>query len=51
MFSGSGGEGHFHYNFIVSPPLPDDISGIELVFKETNPFSEEKSGQIIVLLL
>ncbi|MFL0267946.1 hypothetical protein [Candidatus Clostridium radicumherbarum] len=25
---GTGGDGHFHYNFIVSPTLPDNISEI-----------------------
>ncbi|MBA2904523.1 hypothetical protein [Clostridium saccharobutylicum] len=29
-----GGNGHSHYNFVVSPLLPDNISGIKLIFKE-----------------
>ncbi|WP_238916297.1 hypothetical protein [Clostridium sp. YIM B02555] len=36
------GGGHFHYNFIVWPPLPDDLSVIELTFKEFNPPSRDK---------
>lgn len=34
MLNGSGSEGHFHYNFIVSPALPDSLSGIELNFRD-----------------
>lgn len=36
LISGTGGDGHFHYNFVVSPRLPDNVSGIELIFKEYN---------------
>lgn len=32
MGSGSGSTGHSSFNFIVTPPLPDDISGLKLVF-------------------
>jgi len=31
---GGGSDGHMSYNFVVSPPLPEDLSGIKLVFKE-----------------
>lgn len=42
MANGTGGDGHFHYNYIVSPPLPDNTSGIELLFKENDNSSEGK---------
>ena len=29
-----GSTGHYTHNFIVSPPLPDNISGLDFVFKE-----------------
>ncbi|MDF2881381.1 MAG: hypothetical protein K0R54_1938 [Clostridiaceae bacterium] len=49
---GVGGDGHFHYNFIVSPPLPDNLSGIEFIFKEYNPpFSNKPIGKNIVIQL
>lgn len=52
MLDGCGGRGHFHYNFIVSPPLPDNISGIELIFKEFNPqFRDEQISDDIVIRL
>lgn len=34
MSDGCGGQGHFHFNFIVLPPLPDNLSGIQLIFKD-----------------
>jgi hypothetical protein len=52
MLEGCGGAGHFHYNFIVSPPLPDNLSGIELIFKEFNPpFRDKQIGGDIVIQL
>ncbi|MEB6550735.1 hypothetical protein MXL46_16840 [Heyndrickxia sporothermodurans] len=33
MTNGGGSGGHFSYNFVVSPPLPDDLSGLQFVFK------------------
>lgn len=40
-----GSTGHYTYNFIVSPPLPDDISGQELEFIEySNTLKEEPTG-------
>lgn len=52
MMDGVGGDGHFHYNFIVSPPLPDNISGIELIFKEYNSiFRDKQIGNDIIMLL
>ncbi|OOM75651.1 hypothetical protein CLPUN_31160 [Clostridium puniceum] len=52
MSDGCGGGGHFHYNFIVSPPLPDNLSGIELIFKEFEPpFTDKQIGGDIVIQL
>ncbi|AGF56047.1 hypothetical protein B0P06_005696 [Clostridium saccharoperbutylacetonicum] len=52
MLDGCGGGGHFHYNFIVWPPLPDDLSGIELTFKEfTPPYRDKQIGNDIVIRL
>jgi hypothetical protein len=52
MLDGSGGHGHFHYNFIVSPPLPDNLSGITLTFKEHEvPLSGNQIGPDIVIQL
>ena len=40
-----GSTGHLTYNFIVSPPLPDNLSGIDLVFKEySDTLKEKKTG-------
>jgi hypothetical protein len=47
--SGSGSDGHFRQNFIVSPPIPDDPSGLTFVFKEYQDFSKGKpTGHEIV---
>lgn len=52
MADGTGGSGHFHFNFVVSPPLPDNLSGTELIFKEYNPpFGAEQTGRDIVIML
>lgn len=52
MTNGSGSEDHFCYNFVVSPPLPDNLSGIDLIFKEYNPpFEENPTGTEIVIHL
>jgi hypothetical protein len=52
MSNGTGGNGHYHYNFIVTPPLPDNFSGIELIFKEYNqPFRDKQIGHDIVIRL
>ncbi|MGG0644620.1 hypothetical protein ABE021_11840 [Sporosarcina gallistercoris] len=42
MESGGGSTGYYHYNYIVSPPLPDDFSGIDLTFKEYKDHFKEK---------
>jgi len=47
-----GSKGHYAHNFIVSPPLPDDISRIDLVFKEySDAFKEKPTGLEIVIHL
>lgn len=52
MTDSIGGEGHIHYNFIVSPQLPDDVSGIKLIFKEYNStFTDTPIGHDIVIYL
>lgn len=39
---GGGTAGHMSYHYIVSPALPDDLIGIELVFKEPHwPFTKK----------
>jgi hypothetical protein len=32
--SGGGSSGHFSFNYVVSPALPDDISGMKFVFRD-----------------
>lgn len=52
MIDGAGGEGHLHYNYIVSPPLPENFSGIELIFQEYYFHSGDKQiGNDIVMWL
>lgn len=52
MLNGTGSRGCFHYNFVVSPALPDDFSGIEVVFKEyEHPFIDETISKNIVIRL
>lgn len=52
MADGTGGDGHFHYSFIVSPPLPDNFLGIDLIFKESNlPIGDKQIGHDIVIRL
>ncbi|PLR71143.1 hypothetical protein CYJ37_20420 [Bacillus sp. UMB0728] len=47
---GGGSTGHFTYSFIVSPPLPDDISNTKIVFKEySDTFKEKPTGLEIVM--
>lgn len=49
MDSGSGGDGHKYYRFIVTPALPDDVSGINLIYKEKNLETKEDSNILIEL--
>ncbi|WP_102275546.1 hypothetical protein [Cytobacillus massiliigabonensis] len=47
-----GSTGHLTYHFIVTPPLPDDISEIDLVFKEySDTFKDKPTGLEIVINL
>jgi len=49
---GRGSTGTNTYNFIVSPPLPDNISGLELVFREYSDITRNKpTGLEIVMHL
>lgn len=49
MSGGGGSDGHISYNFIVSPPLPDNLSGMDLVFKEfKTPYKDKTTGVEIV---
>lgn len=42
---GGGTTGHVSHSYIISPALPDDLTGIELVFKEAGrPFVEKPTG-------
>lgn len=46
----SGANGHMNHHFVVSPPLPDDLSGIKMVFKEyLEPFRAQPTGNEIVV--
>jgi len=41
---GGGSEDHINYKFVVSPPLPNDISGLNFIFKEKKtPFKAEST--------
>ena len=45
---GEGTRGHETYTFIVSPPLPDDLSEFKLVFKEyQTPFKKPTGFEFI----
>ncbi|MGV3464919.1 MAG: hypothetical protein ACO1OT_06455 [Heyndrickxia sp.] len=46
---GGGGSGHMHHTFIVSPPLPDNPSGIELIFTESFPFMENQDEKQFII--
>ena len=42
---GGGTTGHMSSSYIISPALPDDLTEIELVFKEAGrPFTENPTG-------
>ena len=52
MTNGGGSTGHLSYNFTVSPPLPDNISGLDLHFKEYEvPLSDKSTKHEIVIHL
>jgi hypothetical protein len=50
MISGGGSSEHMSYSFVVSPPLPDNFSGIDLIFREYVT-GEEATGLEIVIHL
>lgn len=39
---GGGSEGHQRQNYLVTPPIPDDPSGLKFVFKEYQDFYKGK---------
>lgn len=46
---GSGSTGHFIHNFIVSPPLPDQLTGMDFIFREhEGHFTNKPTGVEIV---
>lgn len=52
MTTGGSTSGHSSYNYVISPPLPDDLSGIELVFKQFGkPVKNNAAGATIVFRL
>jgi hypothetical protein len=49
---GGGSNEHISYNFIVSPPLPEDISGLDLKLTEYKaPFKKNPTGLEIIMHL
>ncbi|MBP1965629.1 hypothetical protein GQF04_17400 [Paenibacillus aceris] len=49
MDSGGGSPGHLSFNYVVSPALPDDISGMNFVFRELgSPMMDKPTGDDIV---
>lgn len=47
---GSGSDGHFTHRFTVSPPLPDDFAGLDLVFKTYNEFNGDNPFNLEVVI-
>ncbi|WP_238162607.1 hypothetical protein [Cohnella sp. AR92] len=46
--TGGSGAGSGHYNYVISPPLPDNLEGIEFIFTEFGrPFAEQGTGNEI----
>lgn len=49
MSEGGSSTGHASYNYVISPPLPDHLTGIDLTFKEyIGPFKHNETGTEIV---
>lgn len=49
--TGAGGsQGRYSHDFVVSPPLPDDTSGLEFVFKEYESLMKEKPTGLEVII-
>ncbi|MEK4514082.1 hypothetical protein NSS64_02295 [Paenibacillus sp. FSL H8-0122] len=52
MINGGSRSDHASYKYVVSPPLPDEISGIQFRFKEYSfPFNRSETGDEIVFEL
>lgn len=49
---GGGSGGHISFDFIVSPPLPEDLATIKLIFKEYNePLRRKPTGLEFVITM
>jgi len=48
MIGGGSRSGSASYNYVISPPLPDDISGIEFKFSASSLFKKIDAGEEIV---
>ncbi|KWX70811.1 hypothetical protein [Paenibacillus jilunlii] len=49
LISGGSRSDHASYKYVVSPPLPDDISGIQFRFRRySHPFEKMETGDEIV---
>lgn len=49
---GGGSGGHISFDYIVTPPLPEDTSSIKLIFKEyKEPFNRKPTGLEFVFTL
>ncbi|ETT32597.1 MULTISPECIES: hypothetical protein [unclassified Paenibacillus] len=49
MISGGSRSDHASYKYVISPPLPDEISGIQFRFKEYSfPFNKSEASHEIV---
>ncbi|MCM3217799.1 hypothetical protein M3612_25340 [Niallia taxi] len=49
---GAGSDGHMSFDYIVSPPLPNDMSQIKFIFNEYNePFRRKPTGLEFVITL
>ncbi len=51
MQTGSGTTGKMSYNYIISPALPDDLSGIEFLVQAYNGHGKENPGGAEFILL
>jgi hypothetical protein len=47
----NGINGGFHYDFLVAPPLPDDLTGMTFTFKQFDPVNRVPQGKDIVIAL
>ncbi|MEH6941433.1 hypothetical protein [Bacillus sp. JJ722] len=50
LYKSGGSTGYYTYKFHVSPPLPDDISGYDLVFKEYRDFLKEQTTGLEIVM-